>query len=151
MKNLIFLAVFLLVFSCTNHAPLDKEMSEVTMFKEVSMKKVLENKFKELYDLNLLKKKFPEFKNDIDRRIQNFTFNHEVNFEFQDSIRISNIRQKGGLIKISDSVQMAKVVFDLTSQNSTKTDSVFAFITKKEAIIDSEKVFLTKVQFSRKE
>lgn len=151
MKKFIFLLIAVsLLFSCSdsNHAPTEK-VFEAERSNTSPKRSLIEQKFKEFYDLNVLLKNYPDFKSDIERRIQNFTSNSETIFELNDSISITNIRQKGVLIQVSDSVQMTHVLFDVVSKNQKKTDSVLAFISKKKIYIDSEEVIATKVKFTR--
>ena len=157
MKKIVLYTIIpLLIISCNSKEATNrnKKSSDNDYFFGIinSSKKngsLIEKKFKEFYDLNTLLKKYPNFKENIEKRIDNFTTGTSVIFDLTDSLKITNIRQQGGLTKISDSVQMTKVLFDIVSGNMTKTDSVLAFITKKKVLIDSEEVISTKVKFTR--
>lgn len=145
----VFILLILFLASCKSENSMESNSKVVNSFEEYSNEDLLEEKFKEFYDLNILLKKYPQFKDDIEQRIKNFTSNPESIFELNDSTKIKNIQQKGALIKISDSVQMTQVVYDLVTENSVKKDSVLAFITSSKVIIDSEEITSTKVNFTR--
>jgi hypothetical protein len=149
MRNIILILIALFIISCSNDSSIISKEKSVVFNKEYSNETLLEEKFKEFYDLNILLKKYPDFKDDIEQRIKNFTSNPESIFELNDSTKIKNIQQKGALIKVSDSVQMTQVVYDLVTENSIKKDSVLAFITSSKVIIDSEEIISTKVNFTR--
>jgi len=143
----------LFIVSCNSKTPEYNEYKIVRgnsyNFDSKSTESLLEKKFKEFYDLNILLNKYPDFKESIENRIKNFISNSETIFELNDSVSVKNIRQEGLLTTISDSVQLTKIYYDLVSENSTEKDSVFAFITKKRVMIDDEEVFSTKVKFTR--
>ena len=151
MKKTILYLIPFLIISCHSKSPeVDRfSPSSFNGNKKYSNKTLIEEKFQEFYDLNALLIKFPDFKDDIENRISNFTTNTKKIFDLTDSIKIKNIRQEGELIKISDSVQMTKVLFDIVLENSVKTDSVLAFITQKKIVIDSEEITSTKVKFTK--
>ena len=157
MKRIVLFILPLLIISCNNKERVNEVDSDVKSFyfltdvdsSSYSKKSLIEEKFKEFYDLNILLKKYPDFKEGIENRIKNFISNSETIFELNDSLSVKNIRQEGPLTKISDSVQMTKIYYDLVSENSTEKDSVFAFITKKKIMIDEEEVLSTKVKFTR--
>lgn len=153
MRNIIFIVILLLVTSCNTDTHENKEVvkkntkSSVENFK----KSMVEEKFMELYDLNtlFLKNKRTIYWH-IERRIKRFSTNSELILLIQsDSIRVKNIRHDRSLIKLSDSVEMTKIYFDLVSEKETKTDSILAFITSKKMMIDSEEVLTCKVKFAR--
>lgn len=149
MRHAVLIFILLFIFSCNESSPSISKERKSNSYKEYTDGTLLEEKFKEFYDLNVLLKEYPEFKEDIENRIRNFTTSPRAVFKLNDSLKIKNIRQKGSFIKVSDSVQMTTVYFDLISGKTTKTDSVIAFITKKKMIIDSEEVISTKVKFTR--
>lgn len=186
MRNIILMLIALFIISCSNNSPISKETTVDFNSKEYSSAKFIEEKFKEFYDLNTLLIKYPSFKEDIEKRIQNFTLDYKLNFDLidslignhytflsfyetsglkkrdqiftldskqifklNDSLEVKNIKQRGSIIFVSDSVQMTKVYFDLVYKDSVKKDSVFAFITSKKIMIDSKEVLSSKVKFSK--
>jgi len=114
-----------------------------------SFESLVEKKFKEFYDLNVLLKNYPNFKQDIEKRIENFTSGTRKIFQINDSVKVSNIRQKGPFVKVSDSTEMTHVLFDIITTKEIKTDSVMAFITTIKLQLDNEEVTSTKVKFKR--
>jgi hypothetical protein len=159
MRRIWMLVLLFVIVSCSdNKAPtmntkklksrgwLNKTRDSLSNY---SFESLVEKKFKEFYNLNVLLKDYPDFKNDIESRIENFTTGRRKIFQINDSIKVVNIRQKGPFIKVSDSTDMTQVLFDVITDTEIKTDSVTAFITKKKLLIDGEEVTSTKVKFTR--
>ena len=149
MRKLIILLIPILIISCSTKENSSSDSKFAPTKDSFSTENLIEKKFKEFYDLNTLLKSYPEFKEDIEKRIENFTTGTRDIFEINDSIKILNIRQKGAFIKVSDSVDMTHVLFDVITDTHIKTDSVLAFITKKKVLIDDEEVISSKVKFTR--
>ena len=149
MRKLIILFIPLLIVSCMSKENSRSDSRFLPEKVDFSTENLIEKKFKEFYDLNTLLKNYPQFKESIENRIDNFTTGERRIFEINDSITILNIRQKGAFIKVSDSVDMTHVLFDIINDTQIKTDSVVAFITKKKVLIDDEEVTSSKVKFTR--
>jgi len=149
MRKLIILLIPILIISCSTKENSSSDSKFAPTEDSFSTENLIEKKFKEFYDLNTLLKSYPDFKEDIEKRIENFTTGTRAIFEINDSIKIVNIRQKGAFIKVSDSVDMTHVLFDVITDTHIKTDSVLAFITKKKVLIDNEEVISSKVKFTR--
>lgn len=158
MRRIWILFPLLAVVSCISKSPKsnDDEIIKKRLpytakdsLGEYSFQSLIETKFEEFYNLNVLLKNYPDFKKDIENRLENFTSGTRKIFHINDSIQVVNIRQNGPFVKISDSTEMTHVLFDIVSDHQTKTDTVVAFITKKKAHIDNKEVTSTKVKFTR--
>jgi predicted patatin/cPLA2 family phospholipase len=151
MRKMYVFFVVLILSSCNNYSPENSTNNfEVTESLMVNTESSLsEKKFKEFYDLNILLKDYPDFKEDIEKRIDKFMTGEGTIFDINDSIKIENIRQKESLTKLSDSLEMTQILFDIRTKNGIKTDSVYALVTKKKIIIDGKEVVSKKVKFAR--
>jgi hypothetical protein len=152
MRKIWILLPLLVVASCMSKEP--TKTSKRTLKREVkdslhnySFESLIEGKFKEFYDLNVLLKEYPKFKNDIEQRMESFASGRHTIFHIHDSIKVVNIRQKGPFVKVSDSTETTHVLFDIITNTKSTTDSVMAFITKKKAQLDNKEVTSTKVKF----
>lgn len=162
MRRLVIFFIPFVIVSCMSKEPdktlnleeMDEVLYDIDSKEEdpevsYSFESLIEEKFKEFYDLNVLLRDYPNFKEDIETRINNFTTGTRKIFEINDSIKILNIRQKGPLVQVSDSLEMTNVLFDVITESRIKTDSVVAFITKKKLKIDGKEVVSKKVKFTR--
>ena len=157
MRRILIFCIPFFLMSCSGNKAdtMTNESSDKTFFMstiesaEISSESLVEKKFKEFYNLNMLLTAYPDFKKDIEQRIKDFTSGEKAIFERDDSIQIANIRQSGALIKESDSLERTYILFDVIRQTETKTDSVLVLITKKNVNIDGESITSTKVKFAR--
>lgn len=151
MRKMYVFLVLLILSSCNNYSPENSKSDfEVTESLLENMESSFsEKKFKEFYDLNILLRDYPDFKEDLEKRIDNFITENGKIFEINDSIKIVNIRQKESPTKLSDSVELTQILFDIRNKNNIKTDSVYALITKKKIVIDGKEVTSKKVKFTR--
>lgn len=151
MRKMYVFFVLIILSSCNNYSPENSiKMFEVTeSLMENTESSFSEKKFKEFYDLNILLRDYPDFKEDIEQQIGNFITGEETIFNISDSLKIENIRQKELPTRLSDSVEMTQMLFDIKTKNEIKTDSVYAIIMKKKIIMDGKEVISKKVKFTR--
>jgi hypothetical protein len=151
MRKMYVFFALLILSACNNYSPENSaktfEVTESLM--ENIESSFSEKKFKEFYDLNILLRDYPDFKEDIEKQIDNFITGEGTIFNIKDSLKIENIRQKELPTKLSDSIEMTQVLFDIKIKNEIKTDSVYAIIMKKKIIIDGKEVISKKVKFTR--
>ncbi len=110
---------------------------------------IVTQKLQDLYDLTLLQKKHPEFKEDINAQLRELTIDSIVLSNGLDKISIENIRQNGSLTRFSDSVQKMKLNFDIVSNDTVMKDSIFVKIISKTMTFDNENVKTNKIRFSK--
>ena len=74
MRRIILFFMPFLIFSCNSHERRSLVNTESTKsFKSESFESLIEEKFQEFYNLNILLRDYPDFKEDIEKRINNFT------------------------------------------------------------------------------
>jgi hypothetical protein len=106
-------------------------------------------KLQEVSDLITLKQEHPEFKEDIETQLSALILK-DTNLKFLDSnCSIENISQKGGIKRVSDSVQHRTLYFDIVAEKQTIKDSLNALIITKTVIIDGSSVKTNKIRFSK--
>lgn len=152
MKRVTHILFLLFIASCSNNSSISKNETLIdnsSMIKNYTTKSLVKEKFLELYDLNLLLKKHSSFKNDVIERIKGFSKDSVNLIELKDSSGIKNIRFKGDIIKVSDSVKKIKLIYDFRNQSGIKTDSIYAFIISSKRVINSEEFVSNKVKFSK--
>lgn len=104
-------------------------------------------KLQEMYDLISLKDKHPEFAKTIKSQLKDYT-NDSISISNSTDILIKNIKLKGEIVKVSDSVQKMKLFYDIISNNNTMQDSIWAIITINEIAFEGKKIKSKKIKFS---
>ncbi|MEL6811510.1 MAG: hypothetical protein AAFP76_09265 [Bacteroidota bacterium] len=95
-------------------------------------------KLKDYFDLLLLEQKHPEFREDIRVQLERLLENDTLFIDHGSFTSIENIRQKGGIEQISDSVQHVQFYFVKVDGQSRSVDSITARIRAKEIQLDNE-------------
>jgi len=154
MRKIIFLVSLFVLISCANNtAKLDEKsiIDDTFSVKKYSTSSLVKEKFLEFYDLKLLLKSKPEFKESIDSRLANFKLDSDNILDLRDDSKISNIKTTEILInKSNDSDSIGvKLLFDIEEKNKTKKESVIGIVTKEDIIIDNKRIYSSKVKFRR--
>jgi hypothetical protein len=110
---------------------------------------LINQKLQDFYDLMALQNEHPEFNEEVKEQLKNFTNDSISNFITNDFFILKNIQQQGHIIIVNDSVQKVKLSFDKVSDNTRKTDTIYAIITKKRINVDDETLISNKIQFSK--
>ena len=158
MKKLIYIFSVLILVSCNNNmkesAPAVNvdyetlEEAEEFIIKPSSFiyEELATQKLQEMYDLINLKDKHPEFAKTIKSQLKDYT-NDKISTPNSTNILIENLKLKGELIKVSDSVQKMKLYYDMVSNNSKQKDSLWAIITVHEINFEGKKIKSKKIKF----
>jgi len=164
MKRSIYITMLsLLTLSCAKNAKeasmgdgeyLETEAvgtSEIKAVKgiEFSSLQLAEAKLNEYFELILLRQKHPEFGEDISAQIKNLS-KQDLSLADSATVRsIENIRQKGEIAEVSDSLQKIQFYFDLVTENGTHVDSIVAVIRSQKVMVEQQHVIATKVTFEK--
>ncbi len=161
MKYIIYILLFVLVFSCKNETPNKLEVAD-TDYEVVEESKVVEiseidnyerlsiEKLTEYFDLIKLREQHPDFSEDIEKQLKNYASENLINFELKDDFSIENIHQIGEMLKISDTLNKVQLEFNAVSNFIQIEDSVFAYITSKIIVVDGKELKSNKVSFAKK-
>lgn len=163
MKNVIYIILVVLCFSCLsesnkepllyNEADADYEsalesktvfVSHVDDYEALSIQKLTE-----YFDLLKLKSQHPDFEKDIEIQLKQLATDSLLNIKFNGSDVINNIKQKGDIIKISDTLHRLSLEYHLRSDNKGIKDSIFAYIVSKPLQVDGNLMTSNKVKFSK--
>lgn len=117
--------------------------------REITLEQLTSQKLQDYFELLQLQKKHPQFKEEIEEQLRNFTKAGIIIRDTFEGVDVSNIKQVGKVIKVSDSVVKLKLVYDKYSKNSTNTDSVYAFITTKNIHLDDRQTVSNVIVFER--
>lgn len=158
MKKLIYIIIVLIIVSCHNNmkdnAPsvnADYEFIETEKFivkPNFIYEELAVQKLQEMYDLVSLKDKHPEFSKTIKSQLKAYT-NDSINISSSSDVIIKNMKLKGEVVKVSDSVQKMKLFYDIISNNNnTKQDSIWAIITTYKIDFEGKKIESKKIKFS---
>ncbi|QTE21586.1 hypothetical protein [Polaribacter cellanae] len=151
MKKTFLIVIVLIIASCSSNSNkkpgLNKE--SLAIVKEYSTSTLIEEKFLEFYELNMLLNSDSKFKKEIGERLKSFKIDTFPILNLPNDSKITNIKQIGETISITDSIKKRKIIFDMVTPNSLKKDSLFAYILSKKIIIDSIEVISNKVKFAR--
>jgi len=162
MKKLAWVFSVLMILSCKNETTKNmietssateavedislietaKPSAEIFKYQELSTIKL-----QELYDLLTLKHEHPEFKESIESQLKNYTNDIMINSNKSESL-IKNIKLKGDLIKVSDSVQKMKLYYDIVSNSLIQKDSIWAEVTTNHININGKKIESKKIKFT---
>lgn len=155
MKIMLSLCLLMFIVSCARH---DKESLydniednydyEDFMYEADAYRNLIEQKLQDLYDLLVLQKQYPAFKDDIELQLRRFSEDSIAIPEGATKVLIENVQQIGELQYISDAVQHLKLRFDMVIKNVIKTDSVTATIIHDKITMDDEQILTTKITFS---
>jgi hypothetical protein len=143
--------------SCANNAnkketvsiKTDKAISEVKK-EEFLYQQLTNQKLQDYFDLLLLQKNHPEFKNDIIKQLQDISDEQRTISATANNIKIQNIKQIGMPQKLSESVQKLTLSFDIVIGKTRQKDTIFAMINAKKISLDGKEFVSTKVFFSKK-
>jgi len=154
-KILSLIILIFLIYSCSR----SKEMKPVNYSykKESVIEKpaiiteqfkyqiITKQKLQEYYDLLVLQKKHPEFKNDILAQLQKIS---SINKKLKDtnSIKINNL-ELISTNKTSETERRIKISFDVISNNKIKKDTTIVLIKTKKVIIDNRELVSNKIRF----
>ena len=152
MRKIILLISFFIIISCANNSPISNEKSiidDTFTVKEYSTSSFVEEKFLEFYDLKLLLKNKPEFKEVIEKRLASFKIDSNTILEISKNSKIKNFE----IIK-SDSLNInayskLKIVFEVDNEKASNKDSLIVYVFEKDFTLDGEKTTSKKIKFSR--
>jgi hypothetical protein len=163
MKKLIYVFMILMMASCSNRASKNMEGAPVNVddyivevedfetskpeYNTIKYTDLSKEKLQEMYDLVTLKQSHPEFEETIISQLKNYTSDSLINFKKTESI-IKNVKIKGGIIQLSDSVQKMKLHYDVVSGSSIHSDSIWAEVTTSTLVIDGQTKTSNKIKFT---
>lgn len=156
MKKLIYIFIVQIVVSCNNmkdNAPSVNADYEVLKTEKIIAKpnfiyeELAIQKLQEMYDLISLKEQHPEFSKAIKSQLKAYT-NDSIGIPNSKDILIKNIKLKGEVVKVSDSVQKMKLFYDIISNSSIKQDSIWAIIMTNKIDFEGKKIESKKIKFN---
>jgi hypothetical protein len=131
------------VFECTELSENELQRNEITLEQLTSLK------LKAYFELFTLQKKHPVFKHEVEKRLKSFTKAGSLSKDSFPSVVVSNIKQVGKVIKVSDSVVKLRLDYDKLSENDTGADSVHIFITTINIRLDEIQTGSNEIIFER--
>ncbi len=161
MRRLLYIALIINVLSCakqSKEAPIEVDAVEIqeNMVLESPMAKkadegfafqqLTQQKLQEYYDLIVLQKQHPEFKEDINSQLKELS-RAKILVDASEEVQIKNVQQIGKSEQASDTIQKIRIRFDVVGTNSTRTDTLTAIIKTKKMMLDNKEVVSTKVVF----
>lgn len=160
MRKYICLISVLLGISCASEnkeaqAAYDVGLENVELYeeefqgKEITLEHLTSQKLQNYFELLQLQKKHPQFKDEIEEQLKSFTKEGMIISNAFEGITVSNIKQIGKVVKVSDSVVKLKLVYDRVSENNTREDSIYAFITTKNIYLDDKQTVSNEIVFER--
>jgi len=166
MKKVLYIITLLfIVISCSEakrEAPLMEskttEMSsEVSPVDRIALEEsfafqyVTQQKLQDYYDLMVLLKQYPEFKEDITLQLKEISKEKITIPDYTQLIRIENLQQLGDIQQVSDSIQKIDLQFDIIDNTNIKKDTITAQIITKKIQLDNTEVVSTKIVFSKEQ
>ena len=109
----------------------------------------ISQKLQDFYDLLALQSKHPEFKDDVALQLKDYTKDSLNIYKNEDVVSINNIKLMSQSIRLDENTIKIQIQFDVKSNFKKTTDSIYAYITKKETVIDGESFISSKVIFSK--
>ncbi len=160
MKKVLYITLLLIVFSCSEakrEAPLmDTEATEmspeaypienIALEESFTFQHLTQQKLQDYYDLVVLLRQHPEFKEDITSQLRELS-KDEIITNHAQPIRIENVQQLGKSEQVSDSIQKINIQFDIIDENIIKKDTIIALIKTKKIQLDDTEVISTKIVF----
>jgi len=156
MKQWTMILMVLVLTSCMNNEARKHDM-EIEVVESASYDFVEDDKnfdelaltndkLQEYYELNLLKQLHPEFGEDIQQQLEQFGSKHIDLPKTAKNISITDLTRKSSE-KLNDSVVRLTLEFNIKTEVSRTKDSIAAYITSKELIIDGETTLSKKIKF----
>ncbi|SNR14212.1 hypothetical protein [Tenacibaculum jejuense] len=154
MKQLIYIILVLLFMSCANKEMNKKydfttESHMKTSALEITKYELLSEKFNQYFDLLKLKATHPDFKDNIITQLQDLSQNGILEINQIEEATVQNIEVTNEIKIISDSIEKIKINYDLVTSKSTVKDSIYAYKTSSEIIIDGVTFPSLKIKFSK--
>jgi hypothetical protein len=154
MKRLIYIIVVLLISSCANSPSMDKKSTSEEILFEASDSKmddssILKEKLTTYFDLLKLKEKHPGFATDLNSQLQNLSQNKIIEVKNLETSSIENISISNNVLKVFDSIERIKIAYNIVHKDSTTRDSIFAYKTSTEIIIDGYPVKSFDIKFAK--
>ena len=154
MKRLIYIIVVLLISSCANAPSMDKKSTSEEILFEASDSKmddssILKEKLTTYFDLLKLKEKHPGFATDLNSQLQNLSQNKIIEVKNLEASSIENISISNNVLKVFDSIERIKIAYNIVHKDSTIKDSIFAYKTSTEIIIDGYPVKSFDIKFAK--
>lgn len=119
---------------------------EATPFKETLL---IHEKLEDFYDLLTLRNRHPEFSEDVTLQLKNFT-NDSLNLYAIKGVKtVQNMRPIGNIKIIDSTKRKVQYTYDIVSETSRKTDTIWVIITSKMVVLDGKSVLSNKVKFSK--
>lgn len=107
-------------------------------------------KLQDYFDLLVLQQQHPEFKNEIHKQLVALSSDSTKIPLNTAKISIEEVQQIGVPEKISDSVQLLTVSFNVVTPSTTIKDTLVAKIVSKKVMVEGTEVTTTKLQFINK-
>ena len=112
-------------------------------------KSLVSQKLQDFYDLLALQSNHPEFQDDVELQLKNYTKDSLGIYKSDDVVSINDIKLISQPIRLDENTIKIQIQFDVKSNLKKTTDSIYAYITKKETVIDGESFTSSKVIFSK--
>lgn len=152
MRKIILLVSLIFLVSCAKNVPVLNEKSDIEetfLVKEYSIPSLVKEKFLEFYDLKILLKNKPEFKESIEKRLSNFKLDSSNILELNRNSTIKNLKIiESDSLNINTSLRL-KIIFDINEKTTSKKDSLIVFVFEKNFTLDGEKITSKKIKFAR--
>lgn len=157
MKKVSIIILLIFIFSCSKaRKEADMMKNEVLIettnedsYEEFEFQNISKQKLQDLYDLLVLQNKHPEFTTDIIKQLKEISKDSISISNKIENITINNIAVIESIQKISDSIQIQKIDFDITSNLGTSKDTLLVMIKTKKVRIDDEQFESTQVTFKK--
>lgn len=154
MKKLIYIIAVLFIWSCANGPSLNKEAaidevtSKVAEF-EKGENAIFKEKLTRYFDLLKLKEIHPDFETDLISQLQNLSQNEIIEIKNLEGINIENITVVNNISTVSDSIEKVKLTYNIVGKNISKKDSIYAYKTTTEIMIDGYPVKSFDIKFAK--
>jgi len=162
MKKFIYIYILFFIAACANqpkNEAVEEELKEFEtglensaledMAEEFTYQHLTKQKLQDYFDLLVLEQEHPEFGEDIALQLLELS-NDTLKISIaSQKVSIQNVQQIGAVIKISDSIQKIRLVFDIVAEDSKKSDSITAIVSTKKIYLDQKEVISTKVVFEK--
>jgi len=163
MKKFIYIYVLIFIAACSNQpkkeAAIEEDIKKYEtvlensaledMAEEFTYQHLTKQKLQDYFDLLTLQQEHPEFGEDLALQLQELSHDTlNISIASQE-VSIENLQQIGATIKISDSIQRIRLLFDIIVEGSKKSDSITAVISTKKVYLDQKEVISTKVVFEK--
>lgn len=156
MNRVSLVILLIIIFSCSN-ARKETEMNNDILIEaayeesneDFDYQNISKQKLQDLFDLLVLKQKHPDFTTDIVKQLKEISEDSIFISNGIENIKIENIAVIESIQKISDSIQVQKIDFDIRSNLGNSKDTLLVIIKTKKVTIDDEQFDSTEISFKR--